>query len=193
MVFKITCIRRRQRGWTLPEMMVAVGIFTLSGLTMMGLWMFCIRGFASMYNYAFLDQYNRQAMDQLTREVRQARDVLAVSTNSITIQSGNPDGSLGPQVTYQFNPRSQSLVRNTSDGDSKLLLANCSLLTFAVYQRCPSNKFGLYQVPTSNWSNKVQVVQLTWKTMITTPTCVGNSEDVQTARIVIRKTMSDPF
>jgi hypothetical protein len=176
-----------QRGWTLPEMMVAVGVFTLCGLAMMGMWLFCIRGFASIYNYCFLDQYNRQTMDQVTREIRQAKDVVSVNTNSITIQSGNPDGSLGPRLTYQFNPVSKTLMCYSSDGTSKVLLANCSLLTFNLYQRCPSNTFGLYQVPTSNWSNTVQVVQLTWKTTLTTPTCVGTSEDVQTARIVIRK------
>jgi hypothetical protein len=179
--------RRAQGGWTLPEMLMATGLFSLTGLAMMGIWLFCIRGFASMYNYAYLDQYNRQAMDQLTREIRQSKDVLSVTTNSITIQSANDDGSTGPRVTYEFNPLSKTLNRNTSAGDSKILLANCNLLTFNLYSRCPSNIFGLYMVATNNWSNTVKVIQLTWKTSITTPTCVGNSEDVQTARIVIRK------
>jgi prepilin-type N-terminal cleavage/methylation domain-containing protein len=179
---------RAQRGWTLPEMMVAVGIFSLSSLVMMGLWLFCIRGFASMYNYAFLDQHNRQAMDQLTREIRQAKQVVGYTTNSITIQTANPDGSTGPQVSYQFDPISEKLLRTVSDGTTQLLLDNCSLLNFQLYTRCPSNaSFGVFPVAVNNWSNTVKVIQLTWKTTITTPTCVGISEDVQTARIVIRK------
>src|SRR3974377_2187529 len=108
------CINRRRRaqsGWTLAEMIVATGVFTLTGLAMMGLWLYCIRGFAAMYNYAFLDQYNRQAMDQLTRESRQAKDVVDVATNSITIQTAAADDSNGPQVTYRFDPDQKTLMR----------------------------------------------------------------------------------
>jgi prepilin-type N-terminal cleavage/methylation domain-containing protein len=184
---------KRKRGWTLPEMMVALGIFSICGLALMGLWLFCIRGFASLYNYSFLDQYNRQAMDVLTREIRESKLVLSYTTNSITIQAGNyPDGSPGPNVTYSFSPSTKKLIRTTSDGTSQVLLNSCSLLNFNLYQRnVVPGSYDIYPVATNNWSNTVKVIQLTWKTSITSPTCVGNSEDVQTARIVIRKQQND--
>jgi prepilin-type N-terminal cleavage/methylation domain-containing protein len=179
---------KAKRGFTLPEMMMAVGVFSLSGLALMGLWLYCIRGFGAMYNYALLDQCNRQAMDQMTREVRQARQVIDCSSNSITVLTANLDGSPGPQVTYMFNPIGQTLVRTSTDGTTKVLLQNCNLLNFNLYTRCPSNAvFGIFPAATSNWQQTVKVIQLSWKTSITTPTCVGTSEDVQTARIVIRK------
>jgi hypothetical protein len=178
---------RRKRAFTLPEMIMAVGLFSLSGLALMGLYLYCIRGFAAMYNYSFLDQYNRQAMDQLTREIRQAKQVVACSSNSITILTAMSSGNPGPQVTYRFSPLSKTLVRDSTDGTTKVLLNNCNLLNFRLYTRCPSNVFGVFPVATGNWSNTVKVIQLTWKTTIETPTCVGTSEDVQTARIVIRK------
>ena len=68
---------RARRAWTLVEMMVAVGVFSLVGLALMGTYIFSVKSMASMYNYSLLDQYNRQAMDQLTREIRQSKKVLS--------------------------------------------------------------------------------------------------------------------
>jgi Tfp pilus assembly protein PilV len=178
---------KTRQGWTLLEMMLAVGIFTLSGLGLMGLYLFGVKSMAAMYNYSLLDQYNRQAMDQLTTDIRQAKNVVAYTTNSITILSRNPDGSNGPYVTYSFVPSAKKMLRTSSDGSSKLLLNDCSLLSFQLFTRCPSNGvFGSFPVAINNWSNTAKVLQLTWKTSINTPTCVGNSENIQTARIVIR-------
>jgi type II secretory pathway component PulJ len=183
----IKLVPKARRAWTLVEMMVAVGIFSLSGLGLMGLYLFSVKSMASMYNYCLLDQYNRQAMDQLTREIRQATKVLNYTTNSVAIQAANDDGSTST-VTYSFNAGTQKMVRTSSDGTSKLLLNNCSLLSFQLFTRCPSNGvFGSFPVAVNDWSNTVKVLQLTWKTSMSLPTGNVNSENVQTARIVIRK------
>jgi prepilin-type N-terminal cleavage/methylation domain-containing protein len=178
---------RARQGWTLVEMMVAVGIFSLVGMALMGSYIFAVKSMASMYSYALLDQYNRQTMDQLTREIRQSKNVLAFTTNSITILTSNDDGTDGPQVTYNFSPSAKKLIRSSSDGSAKLLLDNCSLLQFQLFTRCPSNVFGVFPVAVNNWSNTVKVLQLTWKTSIVQPNNIANSENIQTARIVIRK------
>ncbi len=183
----IRLIPRAKRGWTLVEMMVAVAVFAMGGAALMALYLFSVKTMASMYNYAVLDQYNRQAMDLLTREVRQARNVMAYTTNSITILTSADDGST-PTVIYSFNPTSKKMIRTCSDGTSKLLLNNCNLLSFQLFTRCPSNGvFGSFPVATGSWSNTVKVVQLTWKTSMTLPSGIINSENIQTARIVIRK------
>lgn len=178
----------KRRGWTLAEMMVALGIFSLCGLAMMGLYLFCVKGMASMYNYAVLDSYNRHAMDTLTREIRQAQAVVGYTTNSITIETGNPDGTAGANVTYSFNGSSQKLIRTSSDGSSQVLLDHCSLLQFSLYTRVPvTGTYESYPVATNNWQQTVKVLQLTWKTSIQLPSGPINSEDIQTARVVIRK------
>lgn len=179
---------RAKRGWTLVEMMVAVALFSLGSMSLMGLYVFSVKTMASMYNYALLDQYNRQAMDLLTREIRQAKKVLTYTTNSITILTANEDGSTGPAVTYSFSPNTKKMIRKSSDGTSRMLLNNCSLLQFDLFTRCPSNAvFGAFPVAVNNWSNTVKVLQLTWRTSILQHTGIANSENVQTARIVIRK------
>ncbi len=180
---------RANRAWTLVEMMMAVGVFSLVGMAMMSTYVFSVKTMASMYSYALLDANNRQAMDQLTREIRQSKNILAYTTNSITVLTGNEDGTSGSSVRYSFNPVTKKMIRtDLANNTSKLLLENCSLLQFQLYTRCPSNGvFGAFPVAVNDWSNTVKMLQLTWKTSIVQPSGIANSENVQTARIVIRK------
>ena len=185
---------RTRRAWTLLEMMVALGIFSMCGLAMMSLYVFSSRSLVSLANYATLDIYNRQAMDLLTREIREATVVTDYSTNadmaSITVITGSTNSHT---VTYLFTRASKQLVRNdATDGSRKVLLNHCSLLNFDLRQRNPMNgNFDVYPVATNDWQHTVKVIQLTWKTTIMLPNGVGNSENIQTARVVIRKQQDD--
>ena len=183
--------QRSRSAWTLVEIMVAVAVFSIVGLVLMGTYLFSVKTMASMYNYALLDQSNRQAMDQLTREIRQARKVLNYTTNSITILTADENNATNT-VTYSFSPNAQKMIRTSTDGTSKAILNNCSLLSFQLFKRCPSNSiFGSFPVATNDWMNTVKVLQLTWKTSIVLSTGIINSENIQTARIVIRN-QQDP-
>jgi hypothetical protein len=154
------------------------------------LFLFSIRSFAALANYANLDQENRMAMDKLTREIRQARQVQAFNTNasgnSLTILNGT-----GQQITYSFDQVNRRMTRSAG-GDTSVLLTNCNLLDFQLFQRTPSNDFGVYSnYYGGNWTQHVKVVQLSWKTGRTLPNGLVNSENIQTARIVIRKQADD--
>ncbi len=181
---------KRLRGYTLVELMVGVGVFALSGLGLATIFIFCVRSYAAMTNYAVLDQYNRQAMDQLTREIRQATAFVDSASNatmrSITITNGE-----GASVTYAFDATKQKLTRTVAGNAPQTLLTNCSLLNFNLYTRPPTSaSFANYPVATDlpGWQKTVKVIQLTWKTALSIcPTAQVNSEDVQTARIIIRK------
>ncbi len=174
-------------GWTLVELMVATGIFSISGLALATIFLFCIRSFAAMTNYATLDKCNRHAMDIVTSEIRQAQQVLNFSSNatsaSLTILNGD-----GVNVTYAFDSTRQQFTRNA--GTPTVLLTNCNLVAFGLFVRpVGTNSFDWYPVDTtSNWQQQVKTVRLTWKTsMNLCPSAQINSEDVQTACIVIRK------
>jgi type II secretory pathway pseudopilin PulG len=180
--------RRGTRAYTLVEMMMGVGVFSIAGAALMTIFMFSVRSFASMSNYAVLDQYNRQAMDQLTYELRQAQQVVSYSSNATSSSLSIVNGS-GLNVSYIFDGVNQQVRRTASDGSSKVLLTNCNLLAFGLYMRPPTNgTFDVYPVNmTTNWQQMVKVVQLSWKTsMSICPTPIVNSEDIQCARIVIR-------
>jgi prepilin-type N-terminal cleavage/methylation domain-containing protein len=68
-------LKRRKAGWTLVEMMLAVGIFSIAGGAVATAYVFSLRSFQALSNYAILDQQNREAIDRITREVRQANSV----------------------------------------------------------------------------------------------------------------------
>jgi prepilin-type N-terminal cleavage/methylation domain-containing protein len=172
-----------RRGHTLIEMMVAVGVFSICGLALASVYLFAMKSFTAMGNYATLSQHNRHAMDLLTSEIRQAKQVTAYSTNSITIVNGD-----SVTVTYLFRPQTQQMVRTASDGSYQVLLNNCDLINFNLFQRNPiGGSYDIYPAATGNWQQTVKVVQLSWKTSRTLFNNMINSEDVQTARIVIRK------
>jgi len=179
---------RAQVAYTLVETMVGVAVFSLAAMALATIFLFSIRSYAAMANYALLDQKNRQAMDQLTYEIRQAQKVVDYVTNATSSSLIITNGS-GVRVTYTFNSNNQTVSRTGTDGSSAVLLTNCALLNFSLYMRPPTNgSFDVYQVPTNNnWQQEVKVVQLSWKTSMSIPPARITSEDIQTARIVIRK------
>lgn len=180
-------VRKQRSAWTLVEMMVATGVFCISGLALATIFLFCIRSFAAMTNYAVLDKCNRHAMDVVTAEIRQAQQVLSYSSNSSSTSLTILNGA-GVNVTYAFDSTKQQFTRN--DGNPSVLLTNCNLVAFGLFVRPPeSNSFDMYPLNTGvNWQQQVKTIQLTWKTrMNLCPSAQINSEDVQTACIVIRK------
>ena len=180
-------VPQRRSAWTLAEMMVATGIFSISGLALATIFLFCIRSFAAMTNYAVLDKANRHAMDIITAEIRQAQQVVSYASNSASTSLTILNGS-GVNVTYTFDSTNQRFTRN--DGTPTVLLTNCNLVAFGLFYKPPiSNSWDWYNLYLgTNWQQQVKIVQLTWKTsMNICPTAQINSEDVQTASIVIRK------
>jgi prepilin-type N-terminal cleavage/methylation domain-containing protein len=180
----------KRGGWTLIEMMIGVAIFGIAGLALATIFSFSIRSFAALTNYSMLDLENRVAMDKLTSEIREAKAVLGYSTNaganSLTILNGQTQ-----MVTYTFSGSTKKMLRVTDSG-SQVLLTNCDLLNFSLFMRPPTNAtFDVYVPATNYWSNTVKLVQLTWKTSTTLPTAQVQSENVQTARVIIRKQQDD--
>jgi len=182
---KIMFIKRKSRvaGWTLLEMMIAVGTFSIVAAAMSTAYVFSLRSFQALSNYNILDQDNREALDRITREVRQANSVSSFDnylSRKLVLVSGDNDRKL---VTYTFNRYTQQLIE-TKGGQNTVLLDNCSLINFNLGMRPPNTNYGYY--PTLN-VNEAKIVDLTWKTSRTLPGGLANSENIQTARIVIRK------
>jgi hypothetical protein len=167
-------------------MLVAVGVFSIAGLALSTIFVFSVRSFAALTNYAMLDKENRQAMDKMTREIREAKQVVNYTTNgasSLSIINGD-----GNTVTYTFSPSQKKMIRQVSGAETEVLLTNCDLLSFNLYMRTPvTNSLQPYTLAAGDWPTTVKVVQLQWKTSCTLPNSRVNSENVQTARVVIRK------
>ncbi len=176
------------RGWTLIEMMIAIAVFSIGAAALGSTFLFSIRSMAALSNYTALDRMNQQAMDQLTREIRQAKMVANYTTNLLQIVNGD-----GDTVYYYFIgngvDRLYRLVEKPSGAwDYSVLLENCQLINFHVGQRnLKSNSWNYFPPTQGEFQSTAKVIDLSWKTRRTLPNGLANSEDVQTAKIVIRK------
>src|SRR2546421_4102087 len=100
MEFKIMYFKRaRKRGFTFMEVMLASSIFGIASIALMSVYLFSTRSFATIANYAELDQMNRNAMDTLTRELRAARMITSLTTNNGLINGMTIINNEGASVT----------------------------------------------------------------------------------------------
>lgn len=185
MVFKTTFTKksnfRKRAGFTLVEMMVSVGIGSLVLLGLAGLMFYTGRSFAALANYVDLDACSRNALDTMSREIRQTRRLVAGTSTKLQFEDFD-----GKALVYEYSADDRTLTR-TKDGveDPEPLLKECNFLQFSMFQRNPVN--GKYdQYPTAT-ASQCKLVQLRWVCSRDLIHSRRNTESVQSAKIVIRK------
>src|SRR6266550_6045407 len=76
--------KARRSGTTLVELLVAIGI---SGMIFVAVGMmifFSGRSYAALANYVDLDNKSRQALDLMSKEIRQMDGVIGIGTNTLS-------------------------------------------------------------------------------------------------------------
>jgi Tfp pilus assembly protein PilW len=163
----------------LVELLFTVGISTIVALAILGFSIYTTRTFACLYNYTELEGQSRNALDTMTKEIRQTGLLTDFSSNNLTFKDSG-----GGILTYRYSPTDRTLSREKS-GQTNVLLRECDSLSFGIYQRNTTN--GTYdQYPTTLLASNTKLVQLSW---ICSRKITGtriNTECVQTAKIVIR-------
>ena len=170
---------------TLVETMVAltVGFIVLGVIGSLSIW--SARSFAALGNYAELDNASRNALDNLTRDIRQVNGLLTFTTNQNLQQLEFMDWDTN-KLYFRYIPSTKTLVK-VKNGVLTTLLRDCDKLEFSIYQRNNvSGTYNQYDVVSNNMST-CKLVQVTWVcSRKLLPTDLINSESVQTAKIVIR-------
>lgn len=159
--------------------MVAVAI---TGLTFAALGSFTLysgRSFAAIWNYVDMEQKSQVAIDTMSREIRNTKQVEAYATNWISFR--HIDGKL---LTYSWLPASRQLVRVKEGEDKTVLLKECSELSFTVWQRSPIK--GTWDNYTTATLTNSKLVNVKWRCARRILGIAMNSESVQTSKIVIR-------
>ena len=172
-------LRRGASGASLIETLMAVGITGLLMLALGSISMFSGRSFVAFFNYVDLDDHNRIGMDILTRDLRECNRITACTGNRLDIEDSD-----GVIITYQFDKVAATLTR-TKGNVFKKLLTGCDALTFTIAQRTP--KDGTYELFPTATPATAKVVNIAWNCSRTILGRKANTENVQTARIVIRK------
>jgi len=169
---------QRSRGaFTLVEMMVAMGLGVFVLAIVATLTVFTVRSFVAMGNYNDLERPSTHALDTMSKEVRQAAELVSYSTNRVRFALLD-----GTDLIYQYDPKTATLTQ-IKGGQREVLLEQCDFLRFNVYQRNPSNDFSFY--PTSV-PNQVKLLDVSWRCSRQILGAKVNTESVQTSKIVIR-------
>ena len=182
-------VKRRERrapaaaGFVLAEAMVAVGVAGILLVALCAFTMFTSRSFAALFNYVDLDDANRIAMDQLSRDIRQSNRVTDFGSTWLVLENTDSSGNTN-WINYTYNSVARNLKR-TQNGYPKVVLNNCDALKFDVCQRNPIG--GSYDVYPAGTIATAKVIDVSWVCSRTLFGRKENTESVQTARIVIRK------
>jgi|SRR5882757_10714501 len=175
---KITFTKKGRAAFTLIELMIATGLGTLMLAVMFAAVVYGARAFAAMDNYVVMNQKSEQALDYLSREIREADHLTAFASNSISFVDNT-----GATVQYQYDTTAQTLDR-ISGGVTNKYLSGCDSLTFSIYQRTPiSNTFQPYGA--TSYTN-AKLVEINWHCSQTLMSVKANSESSQSAKVVIR-------
>src|SRR5689334_20705445 len=163
--------RRGRSGFTLVEMMVATGLGLLVLAVVAMAIVFSVRSFLAMGNYEELDTASRNALDIMTREIRQTKGLTAYATNQLSFQDYD-----GATLTYAWDPAS-GLVTRKKGTTTTVLLKQCDFLTFGTSQRNPSNGFNFYPVQDIT---TVKLIDVSWVCSRQIKQQKVNTESVQT-------------
>lgn len=171
-------VRRFQlSGMSLMELMISVAIGAIVFAAIGSLSMFTARSFVAIGNYGDLDRISRNALDQMSREIRQTRGLTAYSTNKLTFT--DYDNST---LIFEYTPSKGTLERKKGTSTTTLL-QQCDLLAFHISQRNPSNNFSFY--PSTNVAT-AKLIDVSWRCSRKILGKKVNTESVQTAKIVLR-------
>jgi prepilin-type N-terminal cleavage/methylation domain-containing protein len=143
-------------AFTLPEMLVAMGIGTMVMLFAASFYVFSMRSFTSMANFTDLDVKNRMASDLISRDLRSATSVQSLQANQLVL---NEPG--GINCTYTYSAARGTLTR--SDGSrTQVLLTQIASNSFAFsfYARPSTNS--LYESFPTNAPNGAKLVGFKW-------------------------------
>ncbi len=163
---------------SLVELMIGVGVGSLVLLSVTAVFLTSNRSFVAMGNYVSMEQNSRGALDQMTRDIRRAKNLVSFATNQLVF---NLSGTTN--LIYAYDPASRRLTQWKTGGQTNVLLSECDSLSFSMYTNIPQ--------PGGVLSNTTSVAQgkcisVAWKCSRAILGRKANTEDMQEAVIVIR-------
>jgi len=125
---------------------------------------------------------SRNALDTMTKDIRQATYLTAFTTNSLTFNDYD-----GLPLVFTYSPTAKTLSK-IKGSYTKVLLTGCDSLTFSIFQRTPvGGSDAAYPASSTATAKMIQVQWLCSRKILGH---TANTESVQTAKIVIRKKKS---
>jgi type II secretory pathway pseudopilin PulG len=183
--FKSSNPLRSSRGMTLPEVMVALGISTLTIAGVVAVFMTSSASFVRMGNYITMDMASRKALDQMSRDIRRSKDVLSFSPTQLVFKLDNANN----QLIYNWDEDSKQLTQWTTGGETNVLLNNCVWLEFSMWNKVAYASGDSRPQAGFSWTGTrsfAKSVTVAWKCSQSILGKTFASEDMQQGLIVIR-------
>ncbi len=175
--------RRCADGMSLVEVMVAVAVGSMVLTSTVVVFIYGLFSFAGMGNYAILTGQSRKSLDEMSRELREATEVVAAqptgTAKSLTVKSAYSSVT----TTYNWDASTGLLSRSRNNGAAEVCLSGCDAWEFTMYQRTPTNGWSFY--PTTDYQ-LCKLINMNWKCSRTILGQRVNTENVVTAQIVLR-------
>jgi prepilin-type N-terminal cleavage/methylation domain-containing protein len=163
------------QAMTLVEMMVAIGVGSIVLAVVATVFTTGTRAFAAMSNYVMMDCASRNAIDQLTREIRQAGNLVEFSPTHLKFGYQAQTNSF---LVFDWNAASGQLTEwNDATTTTNILLSGCDQLAFSLY----NTAFAPTNVPSQG-----KGISVSWSCSRTLLGQKSNTEDMQQALIIIR-------
>ena len=171
------------RGFSLIEMMVAVGGASILLAMVMGLYIFGVRSFNAIGNYTSMDANSRRALDLMLREVRQSSLVIGSQTNGtsrwLKLATTVPSAATN---TFTWDTTTGDFTWSKTGQSDHKLLTGCTNWTFSAYKRAPTSS-GDFVIATV--AKRTKLINMSW-TCTRTNVFRINTENVITAQVVLR-------
>ena len=179
--------QNRRNAFTLSELSVAMAVSSVILAALLSFTVYASKSFVAIENYVDLEQRSQNALDTLTRDIRETQcltnyttRVLSTGqtvTNSLTFYDA--DNTL---LTFTFTNNALLRLKGNS---TTMLLTNVDYLTFQIFQRNPVPA-QWEQYPAGDLAT-CKLISVSWVCSRTILGSKMNTESVQTAKIVIRK------
>lgn len=187
--------RRREAGFTLIEILTSVvlGMIVIGAVVTLSIT--TAQNFAATANYVNMDTQSRNALDNISREVRNATALASFTTNNpYVLTLTNARTAVTATITCNTNT---GLLTLTKTGLSTMtLLTGCDSFSFKLCSRLPvftSTNFTFQDSTNSTGAVDPQfckIINMTWKCSRTILGSKLNTEVVQTAQVVLRNQVS---
>jgi Tfp pilus assembly protein PilW len=171
------------------ELLISMAMTTLVLAIIMVLYLFGLRSFGAMSNYAQMSSKSRMALDTMARDIRQATIVVGFNPNlpvkSLQLATYDMNGACNVTYSWDSNARVLTCARsyNGNPATTTTNLTGCDAWNFFLFQRTPTNNYVFY--PTTN-PKLCKLINMSWKCSRTILGKKVNTEDVMTAEVVLR-------
>jgi hypothetical protein len=172
--------------------MVAVTASTVILLAFIAATISMSKSMKAISNYNDLDNRSRNTLDVMSRDVRNAAQLVACTadatgTNFTSITFTNPSvlGPSGFSYTYANSNLTRTYCFSNGTASVTTMLTNCDYLAFTLYDRIPNTGEAFTFLTVGSATNQTKLVSVSWRCSRTV-VGVANTESVQTAQIATR-------